>query len=597
MSFKLIEKEKEKNETQNINEQNQLKENEEYKTSDINANNKIKFNNKKDIKLNIKNTFCRRTKNIGLNRDTFKRLTKNKTQSELMNFRNNSTKKLIEPRFGINKLYNYSKDKINDTFNLNFSFGCFDKEQIQNEIYNLKNEIKMVDIELDNLRKMENEAENKFIANKLIIEKVLNIQNEEEENEEEKKIKETGETKKSEEEEQQNKNKKNNNVRVISSSFYITQLNNKDENKDDNKKEDITHDKNSEQKNNELIKNKTVTNLKKMNHFERVKYIKIKNRIKFKNMNRMMLTLKKEINDYNKSIESTSKLIESKKNEGKVNVFLNLNLIIDNKKKLLEELDTKKNSLNDITQKNKNKICNLTLKIKKANEDKKKIEKNINLDNALIKSYANEIEYLKKKKKNLLKEIKNLEEEKNNMNQLKMNKDEEKKEWENKVESMEDIFKEKNKNEKEFNDINNKEINIKKIFSKNELNIKKLKNNIKDHENKIQNYTDSIKLYNEFLLKYKGKNKLKGNEDNEEFLKKLNLNNHKKELFNELTDKNKILENVKNELIELQKEFEAKMQEKKMREEQRNKNLEINNKKNETNNSNKNEQKKDCVIF
>ena len=467
MSFILETKEKNKN----INEEKNTNTNKEIQNNKFNEldkeNNLINENNnikKKKIILTIKNTFEERKKNFHINRDTYKRLIKNRTHGELKYFRNNSSKKIRESNKEINTLYNlhnYSKNKLN----LNQTFGYRDKEQIKSEIYIIKNEIKNIDEELNSLKIQEEEAKNKFMANKIIIEKLLSISQKDEDriNNEEK--------------QESNKNDKNLNEKGSFGSFYVTQINNndntKDETKEDNNNEETTNEKSDlhQNKNSLIKKNRTATFIQKKKTFERVKYIKIKNRIKVNNFNRLVLTLKREISDYDKSIESTSKFIETKKNDKKVGIFLSLNSFIDNKNKTLEELNSKRNNLSDILNNDNQKISLIILKTKKMIDEHKKAEKSINPNKTISDNYTRDKEYLTREKEILINEIKNAENEKSNVMKTNEEKEEERKKLENELKKDEDIYNEKTKNEKELHDIINKEISIKKIIGKNELNI------------------------------------------------------------------------------------------------------------------------------
>ena len=398
MSFILETKEKNKN----INEEKNTNTNKEIQNNKFNEldkeNNLINENNnikKKKIILTIKNTFEERKKNFHINRDTYKRLIKNRTHGELKYFRNNSSKKIRESNKEINtlyNLYNYSKNKLN----LNQTFGYRDKEQIKSEIYIIKNEIKNIDEELNSLKIQEEEAKNKFMANKIIIEKLLSISQKDEDRTN------------NEEKQESNKNDKNLNEKGSFGSFYVTQINNndntKDETKEDNNNEETTNEKSDlhQNKNSLIKKNRTATFIQKKKTFERVKYIKIKNRIKVNNFNRLVLTLKREISDYDKSIESTSKFIETKKNDKKVGIFLSLNSFIDNKNKTLEELNSKRNNLSDILNNDNQKISLIILKTKKMIDEHKKAEKSINQNKTISDNYTRDKEYLTWKKEILI---------------------------------------------------------------------------------------------------------------------------------------------------------------------------------------------------
>ena len=607
MSFILETKEKNKNinEEKNTNtnkeiQNNKFNELDKENNLNINENNNIK---KKKIILTIKNTFEERKKNFHINRDTYKRLIKNRTHGELKYFRNNSSKKIRESNKEINTLYNlhnYSKNKLN----LNQTFGYRDKEQIKSEIYIIKNEIKNIDEELNSLKIQEEEAKNKFMANKIIIEKLLSISQKDEDRTN------------NEEKQESNKNDKNLNEKGSFGSFYVTQINNndntKDETKEDNNNEETTNEKSDlhQNKNSLIKKNRTATFIQKKKTFERVKYIKIKNRIKVNNFNRLVLTLKREISDYDKSIESTSKFIETKKNDKKVGIFLSLNSFIDNKNKTLEELNSKRNNLSDILNNDNQKISLIILKTKKMIDEHKKAEKSINQNKTISDNYTRDKEYLTREKEILINEIKNAENEKSNVMKTNEEKEEERKKLENELKKDEDIYNEKTKNEKELHDIINKEISIKKTIGKNELNINKLKNNIKDNENKIQNYIKTNKLLKDYInitqqIKDLEKKETKITENNQEISKEI-LSNKLKKLSDELTEKNEVFDRLKKELIELQKEYDTKLKNINQMDtdyQKKENQIEIdqikipNNIDDKSENNVKNDDKKDCFIF
>ena len=606
MSFILETKEKNKN----INEEKNTNTNKEIQNNKFNEldkeNNLINENNnikKKKIILTIKNTFEERKKNFHINRDTYKRLIKNRTHGELKYFRNNSSKKIRESNKEINTLYNlhnYSKNKLN----LNQTFGYRDKEQIKSEIYIIKNEIKNIDEELNSLKIQEEEAKNKFMANKIIIEKLLSISQKDEDRTN------------NEEKQESNKNDKNLNEKGSFGSFYVTQINNndntKDETKEDNNNEETTNEKSDlhQNKNSLIKKNRTATFIQKKKTFERVKYIKIKNRIKVNNFNRLVLTLKREISDYDKSIESTSKFIETKKNDKKVGIFLSLNSFIDNKNKTLEELNSKRNNLSDILNNDNQKISLIILKTKKMIDEHKKAEKSINQNKTISDNYTRDKEYLTREKEILINEIKNAENEKSNVMKTNEEKEEERKKLENELKKDEDIYNEKTKNEKELHDIINKEISIKKTIGKNELNINKLRNNIKDNENKIQNYIKTNKLLKDYInitqqIKDLEKKETKITENNQEISKEI-LSNKLKKLSDELTEKNEVFDRLKKELIELQKEYDTKLKNINQMDtdyQKKENQIEIdqikipNNIDDKSENKVKNDDKKDCFIF
>lgn len=604
MSFSQNEKET-KEVNKNINEAKPITL-EEYnnKKSDMNQI-KEKNNSKKKI-LTIKNTFDLRKKHFQINKDIYRRMMKNKTQGELEHFRNNSFKKFFEVKKGLNTLHHIS----NFNTNLNKTFGYFDKEQIKSDLNKMKNELKKINEELTYLKNEEEESKNKLIGNKLIIEKILKINDKEKEEENNNNIND----------DLQNRNEKNNNNYIgsyNSSNIYLTQLKQhsneitKDETKEDNNSKEILNLINQEKNiiiNNNNInlkhKNKTTKSFPKKNYYKQIKYIKIKNRLKVNNFSRLLSTLKREISDYDKSIKSTSKLIESKKSTGKVNIFLNLNNFIEDKNKTLGALTTKKNSLSENLTNDNKKICLLIIRTNKIIEDQKKTEKLINMNITLTQEFKKDIERMKKDKEKLMNELDKLQKEKNNMMKIKEQNEEEKKILDEKFKKEEIYYKEKKCDEKEIDDIHHKEIIIKKNITKNDININIIKNNIKYDENLIKNYLTTIKLYNDFInINRQIKRVREGKDINTEKSQensKINLNKELNELFHELTEKNALNKKLQNELDELKKEYKTKIQNKETDFEKD----EINSPNNiDTSNINKNkdinksEKKKDCVIF
>ena len=607
MSFSQNEKET-KEVNKNINEAKPITL-EEYnnKKSDMNQI-KEKNNSKKKI-LTIKNTFDLRKKHFQINKDIYRRMMKNKTQGELEHFRNNSFKKFFEVKKGLNTLHHIS----NFNTNLNKTFGYFDKEQIKSDLNKMKNELKKINEELTYLKNEEEESKNKLIGNKLIIEKILKINDKEKEKEEENDNDNIND-------DLQNRNEKNNNNYIgsyNSSNIYLTQLKQhsneitKDETKEDNNSKEILNLINQEKNiiiNNNYInlkhKKKTTKSFPKKNNYKQIKYIKIKNRLKVNNFSRLLSTLKREISDYDKSIKSTSKLIESKKSTGKVNIFLNLNNFIEDKNKTLGALTTKKNSLSENLTNDNKKICLLIIRTNKIIEDQKKTEKLINMNITLTQEFKKDIERMKKDKEKLMNELDKLQKEKNNMMKIKEQNEEEKKILDEKFKKEEIYYKEKKCDEKEIDDIHHKEINIKKNITKNDININIIKNNIKYDENLIKNYLTTIKLYNDFInINRQIKRVREGKDINTEKSQensKINLNKELNELFHELTEKNALHKKLQNELDELKKEYKTKIQNKETDFEKD----EINSPNNiDTSNINKNkdinksEKKKDCVIF
>jgi hypothetical protein len=164
----------------------------------------------------------------------------NKKAQSPSNLKYANKKSFIESKNKFRSFYN-SKDITTDIENitkvrklnlLNRTNPLLDKENIKSQIYNIKQEIEIMNIELSQLKKLEIKMQNKFMANKIIMEKILNIEEEEEnKNEENNEIKDYKEDNegnnniKDNIEKNDNKeinDKENNNKNHI----YITEINN-----------------------------------------------------------------------------------------------------------------------------------------------------------------------------------------------------------------------------------------------------------------------------------------------------------------------------------------------------------------------------------
>ena len=70
----------------------------------------------------------------------------------------------------------------NIAYNMNGNLPVIDKEGLLMKILQSRNEIELMDMELFRLKKKRKKLQQKFLANKLIIEGVLNIEDEQDDN-------------------------------------------------------------------------------------------------------------------------------------------------------------------------------------------------------------------------------------------------------------------------------------------------------------------------------------------------------------------------------------------------------------------------------
>lgn len=499
----------------------------------ITENNNVNDNNITDININEKNNeealliFKNKIKNKHINADIYKRLMKNNTDISLKtsNSKCSMRKKVIEaknklglkPENSFHSLYSFyqTKDVLSEYENLKLSKkmskinipnclnrtnsinSIYDRERIKIEISKAKKEIESINVDILNYKKLKEKFENRFFANKKIIEKILNI-----------------EVKDNENDIISNDILKNNDKTILekskgnisdNSNIYLTALNfgkykndeeqfekeiilhNKNENNDNEKENDM-------KKGNENDKNKSFDVIKKMNNISRAhSNIKKKRKYRIKSLNNLILGLKRETSYFDSSIESKNKLIEEIKTDEKVNSFLKLNTTLYDKNKELEQLEKKMNSLHKNLLEIDKKIEITLIKTKKAFDKQKRINNILEYNISTKQKKDEEIELLLIEKDNLNKKIKILEAGHKNIIKINQGKKDYKKKLENNIKNDEEIFIEKNKEEKEINNLDNKKNIIKNDLVKNEILIQKLKIKITSSLEVIDNYLTYIK--------------------------------------------------------------------------------------------------------
>ena len=408
--------------------------------NNINEISKIEINNNE--KNNISKTKLKRSSFV--NGNIYKKLRQNEKH-------NSKISKLSKKG---NKLYSfYSKDvleqkikdknKLKNLIMLNKTTPIYDKEELLNELYNIKKEIEIMNIELFQLRKLEKKFQNRFISNKVIIEKILNIKEEENEkecqkienkNEDNKKsnekinnntnMKSKKENDKKDNEEKSNLNNKDNNM----CSLYLTEVSSPRNEKYDSKVENengneldvkefedidnIKSNRNDNERNKEdnMIKNYTETNIKY--NTTRANSTSKKKKYKIDRCSKLILSLKRDSNIFDKSLEKTTKILESKKNDSIVNTFLRLNSSIEEKKNNIRKLSSKKKALSKDILTNERKFGIILMKSKKILDEQKKLNKFIDYNNLTLTRREKQIESLYLEKENITKLINNLEEKK-----------------------------------------------------------------------------------------------------------------------------------------------------------------------------------------
>ena len=574
-----------------------IKENNKVNDITINGINSNENNNEEALLI-----FKNRIKNKNINADTYKRLMKNKTDISLKtsNSKRSIRKTVIDaknklglkPENSFLSLYSFyhTKDLLSEYENLKLSkkkskinmFNClnrtnsinsiYDKERIKMELSKVKKEIESINVDILNCKKLKEKFENRFNANKKIIEKILNIDVKDIDNSNDNDIGIKDITKNN------NKNNLEKSEGNISdnTNIYLTALNigkyKNDEGQFEkeiiinNQNENLNKNENEENKDNENEndQNKSFDVIKKLNSASRAhsKIKKKRRRYRMKSVNSLILGLKKETSYFDSSIESKNKLIEEKKNDGRVNSFLKLNKKIYDKNKDLEQLEIKMNSLHNNLLEIEKKIEITLIKAQKAFNEQKRLNKVIDCNKSTKEKKEKEIELFLIEKDNLNKKIKILEDEHKSIIKKNQEKKDYKKKLENDIKFDEEIFIEKNKEEKEINNLDNKKNIIKKDIVKNEIIIQKLKKKITSSLEVIDNYLT-------YMKKTKLINKNKEKKENIENETKKCKNENGFEHVKHIKINQEIINNkLRKKIIELLEEFKNKSEKnKKLKEE------------------------------
>ena len=429
------------------------------------------YNEKKNIHYNKNNDSNRSINGNNNNREISeyksksKTIMKNESQGLFNSFKNKNKKIVIDSRDKLSnkshtcgKTYNsilrnkdlfsdsktkYSKSKkskfLKKSLLLPYTdriFPVIDKEGILMEILQSKNDIESIDKELLKLNKKRKKLNQKNLANQLIMERILNIED--------------------------------NDNKTIKETDSILEAEIKNKNSDTKIGIEGSGKKENESKNDIFSKSRSIFCIK--------------------NNNREIVYLKKLILNCDKNIEDKEKIMNLKKNNDKINNFFKLSTSIDKKNKNLEELVNKSLNLQCQVLDNDTKIEFFTVKIKNYIDDTCKLKEALDRINTRLVIKEREMNNLCNQKEEIIKRIKMLEEEDKNITELNEQKKEEKKIVENELKTSDDIKEEKNKNEQQFEEIVRKENIIKMIIGKNERKILELNKFIKYHQSRIVDY-------------------------------------------------------------------------------------------------------------
>ena len=306
--------------------------------------------------------------------------------------------------------------------------------------------------------------------------------------------------------------------------------------------------------------------------------------------------LKLEIINYDKNIEKKEKVLDKTKNKKKINSFLNMNKLIDEKNRELENLVNGGQKLQYSQKEMDKKIDFYFDEIKNYREKYNKLTDKLKINEKEIKYNINEIEHKENEVVDYYVKLDKLEEELKIIEENNIDKKEKVEKITEEYNNEKEIIKEKEIIDKELENVYNKFYSIKKIIEKNNRNITRIKNeneefekdiNILKTENNILNEKvkesqkgkqsfniweknikqmkkerDKNKLIYENVLKKEKEDKKRIQKEIEEFEKaKINLINKINELTCELREKTKENNIKEEELTKANEEYNNALKE------------------------------------
>lgn len=309
-----------------------------------------------------------------------------------------------------------------------------------------------------------------------------------------------------------------------------------------------------------------------------------------KKKHRQIYMLKKQIGNYDKSIEKKDKILKETKHGKKIGNFISINVLINKKNKELENLISNSQKLQYSQYDIDEKIDFLYYSIKSLREFNTKLEERLDMNEKNLFDYENENNEHLKEIEEYNEKIDKLEEELYILEEEKLAKRDELNKMLDIYEKDEKFKKEKELLYKKLDNIINKINNMKKTLEKNKAKInqyeydngellndicslieekkklnekikviQKTKQNLKILEKKKQKMNEEIKInreeYKKILLK-KMEDEEKTKKEIEEFEKaKINLINKINQLNKELREKTKKNSTIEEELTKVNEEY------------------------------------------
>ena len=321
-----------------------------------------------------------------------------------------------------------------------------------------------------------------------------------------------------------------------------------------------------------------IDNIVNKNNNKNFKKKKDKNKSEEKIINR----LKREIIHYDKTIEEKEKILDVAKNKKNINNFININKLLNEKNRELENLVTGSQKLQYSQHEMEKKVDFYISSIKGFTEMQRKLQDKLEINEKEIKFTEKEIEECEKQINDYYDKIDKLEEEINKKEKNRIKKKEEIEKIFEEYNNNKKIEKEKDKINNDLENYNNKINYIKKVIDRNNRNIIRIKYENEELENDISILkSESNSLNGKTKNNNKNKNNLKYYEKEIALIKeelKKNKLKYENMIIKEEEDKAKIrkeieeFEKAKKGLIDkindLTKELREKTKENNIKEEE-----------------------------
>ena len=263
--------------------------------------------------------------------------------------------------------------------------------------------------------------------------------------------------------------------------------------------------------------------------------------------------LKLQIINYDKDIQEKEKFLDKTKNKKKINNFININKLLNEKNRELESLVSKGQAFQYSQHEMDKRIDFYFTSIKSYRESYNKLKDKLRINQKELKFSENEIEHNEQEIEDYYNKIFKLEDELKILEEYNYKKKEEIDKIKEEYNNITEIKNEKEIIDKDLDNINNKVYNIKKILEKNNRNIIRIKYENEELENDISILREeNNKLNEKSKQNQKGKQNIKNYEKEIKQMKE-EINKNKLILQKILTKEKENKEKIKKEIEEFEK--------------------------------------------